>query len=54
MNFDRVINPILLGIIGVAALTTIFGRRNTPAVINSLGSAFSSSISASLGKGVTL
>lgn len=54
MNFDRVINPILLGIIGVAALTTIFGRRNTPAVVNALGGAFSNSISASLGRGVTL
>lgn len=54
MNADRIINPVLLAIIGVAALTTVFGRKNTPKVIDSLGSAFSNSISASLGKGVSL
>jgi hypothetical protein len=54
MNFDKIINPILLGVIGVAALTTILGRKNTPKVIDSLGSAFQGSISAALGKGVSL
>jgi hypothetical protein len=54
MNFDKILNPVLLAIIGVAALTTILGRKNTPKVVDSLGSAFSNSISAALGKGVSL
>lgn len=54
MNADKIINPILLAIIGVAALTTVFGRKNSPKVIDSLGGAFSGAISSALGKGVTL
>lgn len=54
MNIERLVAPVLLGIVGVAALTTIFARSNTPKVIDSLGRAFGSSISASLGKGVDL
>ena len=37
---EKIVNPIALAIIGVAALTTIFGRKNTPAVIDSLGRGF--------------
>lgn len=51
---EKIINPIALAIVGVAVLTTIFGRKNTPAVIDSLGSAFGGSISAALGKGVNI
>lgn len=51
---DKVLNPVLLAIIGVAALTTIFGRKNTPAVVNAFGGAFAGSISSALGKGVSL
>lgn len=51
---EKIVNPIALAIIGVAALTTIFGRKNTPAVIDSIGKGFGSSITAALGGGVTL
>jgi hypothetical protein len=51
MNLDKIITVPALAIIGVAALTTIFGRKNTPAVFNALGGAFANSISAALGKG---
>ena len=44
---------ILAGIVTVAALTTIFARPNSWKVISALGSAFSGSISASLGQGVS-
>jgi len=54
MNLDRTLGAFIAGVIGIAALTTIFGRRNTPAVINSLGTGFASTISAALGKGVSL
>lgn len=54
MNIERIVAPVLIGIVGVAALTTIFARSNTPRVIDSLGKAFSGSISASLGQGVNL
>ena len=52
--FDRIATTAVGGIIAVAALTTIFGRRTSAAVVDSLGGAFSSSISAALGKGVSL
>lgn len=48
---DKIATPVLLAIVGVAALTTIFGRKNSASVFNALGSAFSSSITASLGGG---
>lgn len=51
---DKIATPAILGIIGVAALTTFFGRKNTAAVIDSLGKAFGGSISAALGKGVNV
>ena len=51
---EKVATPAVLGIIGVAALTTFFGRKNTAAVLDALGRAFSGSISAALGKGVTI
>ena len=54
MNADKIISAFLLGVIGVAALTTIFGRKTSGPVIDALGGAVSSSVSASLGKGVTL
>lgn len=49
MNIDRLITPPLLAIIGVAALTTIFGRKSSAGVFNALGNAFSGSITAALG-----
>lgn len=52
MNTARAFDIAAL-IVGVAALTTIFARPNSYQVINALGSAFSGSISAALGKGVT-
>lgn len=51
---EKVITPIALAIITVATLTTIFGRKGTPAVIDSLGNAFGGSIKAALGQGVSL
>jgi len=51
---EKIVNPIALAIVGVAALTTIFGRKGTPAVFDSIGNLFSGGISAALGKGVTL
>lgn len=54
MNLERIITPPVLAIIAVAGLTTFFGRKNTALVINQLGSAFSSSISAALGKGADI
>ena len=48
---ERQITPLLLAIVGVAALTTVFGRKNTPAVIDAFGRAFSGGISAALGNG---
>lgn len=54
MNFDKTISAALLAIIGVAALTTVFARKNSATVIDSLGGAFSGAISSALGKGVTL
>lgn len=49
MTPERAITPVLLAIISVAALTTIFGRRNSAGVFNALGNAFSGSIRAALG-----
>lgn len=54
MNIDKLVTGPLLAIIGVAALTTIFGRKNSASVFDSLGKAFGGSISAALGKGVSL
>lgn len=51
---DKVATPAILGIIGVAALTTFFGRKNTALVLDSLGRAFSGSISAALGAGAKI
>lgn len=52
MNGSKFLD-VLGGIVFVAALTTIFARRNSAAVITSLGGAFSSSISSALGKGTS-
>lgn len=54
MNVDKIVTGPILAIIGVAALTTIFARKNTAAVFDSLGRALGGSISAALGKGVDL
>jgi hypothetical protein len=54
VNVDRILSAVLLGVIGVAALTTVFGRKTSGPVIDALGNAFSGSISSALGKGVTL
>lgn len=49
MNAERLITPPLLAIIGVAALTTVFGRKNSAGVFNALGNALAGSIRAALG-----
>lgn len=49
MSPERALTPVLLAIISVAALTTIFGRKNSAGVFNALGNAFSGSIRAALG-----
>lgn len=54
MNIDTIATRFVAGVLAVAALTTVFGRANSAKVIDSLGKAFSSAVSASLGKGVTL
>lgn len=51
MNFDSIANKFVGGLILIAALTTVFGRKNTPAVFNSLGNAGGNLISKSLGAG---
>lgn len=51
MNLDKILGSLVVGLIGVAALTTVFGRRNSAAVINASGNAFANAVSASLGKG---
>lgn len=48
---DNIASKFVAGIIMVAALTTIFGRSNTPKVFDSIGTAGSSLVSAALGKG---
>ena len=53
-NVEKIITAPLLAIIGVAGLTTFFGRRNTARVLDSGGRAFSSAISAALGKGANV
>ena len=52
MNVDRIATMFVGGVIMVTALTTIFGRSNSPRVFDALGRAVSSTISAALGKGV--
>lgn len=49
MNAERLITPPLLALIGVAALTTIFGRKNSAGVFDALGRAFSNAIRSALG-----
>lgn len=49
MNADKVFN-VLGAIVTVALVTTIVSNKNSASVINSLGSAFSGSIKAALGK----
>lgn len=46
---EKFVTPAVLGIIGVAALTTFFGRKNSAAVVDALGRAFGGSITAALG-----
>lgn len=45
---DKLFNVLGL-IVAVALVTTIVGNKNSSTVINSMGSAFSSSIDAALG-----
>lgn len=52
MNAEKVITAVFGGVVSIAILTTIFGRRTTPRVFDSLGRAGSSLISAGLGRGV--
>lgn len=52
MNLDRIFN-ILAAIVGVALVTTIVARPNAVKVIREIGTAFTGSISAALGRGIT-
>jgi hypothetical protein len=54
MNADRIVTTLLAGVIGVAMLTTILGRGNTPRVLDSAGSAVANMIRAALGAGAGL
>lgn len=54
MNIDRAATMFIAGVIGVATLTTIFGRSNAPRVIDSLGKAGSSLIDSALGANARL
>lgn len=49
MKADKVI-AVIMGIIGVALVTTIAMRPNSAAVIKAAGSAFSGSLRAAMGK----
>lgn len=51
---DNVATKFLAGIIMVAALTTVFGRSNTPKVFDSIGTAGSRLVTASLGGGADI
>jgi hypothetical protein len=51
VNVERIITPPVLALIGVAALTTIFARKNSASVLNAIGSSFSNAIRAALGQG---
>lgn len=48
---DSIATKFVAGIIMVAALTTVFGRSNTPRVFDALGNAGAKLVSASLGAG---
>jgi len=48
---ESALTRFLLGLVTVATLTTIFGRSNAPKVFDSIGTAGSNLISASLGRG---
>lgn len=52
MNGDKVLN-IFAAIVTVALVTTVVARPNSVKVIREVGTAFSSSISAALGKGIS-
>lgn len=54
MNIEKVATAFVVGVIGVATLTTIFGRSNAPKVFDAIGSAMSRTIMASLGAGADL
>lgn len=54
MNFDQIASAFLAGVVGIAMLTTVLARSNTARVLDALGNAGSSLISASLGRGVEL
>lgn len=51
ITMERTITPVLLAVISVAALTTVFGRRNSPAVFDAVGRGFGGAITAALGNG---
>lgn len=52
MTGDRILN-ILAGIVTVALVTTIVARPNSVKVIREVGNAFTGSISAALGRGIS-
>ena len=54
MDFEKLLTALVVGVIGVATLTTVLGRSNSARVIDAGGRAFSGVISASLGKGVDI
>lgn len=47
---EKALTRFLAGLIGVATLTTIFGRSNAPKVFDSIGTAGSNLISSALGR----
>lgn len=51
MNLEKAISTVFGGVITIAALTTVFGRSNTPRVLDSIGSATANVIKAALGAG---
>lgn len=53
-SFDSIASKFLAGVIGIAALTTLLGRSNSPRVIDSLGNAGANLVNASLGANANL
>lgn len=51
MNLERALSTVFGGVVMIAALTTVFGRSNTPRVLDSIGTATSNVIRAALGAG---
>lgn len=48
-SIDGIATKFIGGVLGIAALTTIFGRSNTPRVLDAFGRLFTGSLNAALG-----